>query len=95
LARRTGIRPLDPDLAVLALRQVVTGSDPVAVVADVDPDRFVRAFTTVRPSSLLAEMPRTPPSRRPRPPPTRPRTLVRRCATGWPGSPRAAVPRWS
>ncbi|MEV5217511.1 type I polyketide synthase, partial [Streptomyces albidoflavus] len=57
LARRTGIRPLDPDLAVLALRQVVTGSDPVAVVADVDPDRFVRAFTTVRPSSLLAEMP--------------------------------------
>ncbi|SCD92466.1 pimaricinolide synthase PimS2/candicidin polyketide synthase FscD [Streptomyces sp. SolWspMP-5a-2] len=57
LARRTGIRPLDPDLAVLALRQVVTGTDPVAVVADVDPERFVRAFTSVRPSSLLAEMP--------------------------------------
>ncbi|MEU3175864.1 beta-ketoacyl reductase, partial [Streptomyces sp. NPDC007000] len=57
LARRTGIRPLDPDLAVLALRQTVTGGDPVAVVADVDPERFVRAFTTVRPSSLLAEMP--------------------------------------
>ncbi|WP_436849953.1 type I polyketide synthase, partial [Streptomyces griseoviridis] len=57
LARRTGIRPLDPDLAVLALRQVVTAADPVAVVADVDPDRFVRAFTSVRPSSLLAEMP--------------------------------------
>ncbi|MFE0952720.1 SDR family NAD(P)-dependent oxidoreductase, partial [Streptomyces mutabilis] len=57
LARRTGIRPLDPDLAVLALRQVVTGTDPVAVGADVDPDRFVRAFTSVRPSRLLAEMP--------------------------------------
>jgi NAD(P)-dependent dehydrogenase (short-subunit alcohol dehydrogenase family)/acyl carrier protein len=57
LARRTGIRPLDPDLAVLALRQTVTGSDPVAVVADVDPERFVRAFTTVRPSALLTEMP--------------------------------------
>ncbi|QCB20613.1 beta-ketoacyl reductase [Streptomyces sp. SS52] len=46
-----------PDLAVLALRQVVTGTDPVAVVADVDPDRFARAFTSVRPSRLLAEMP--------------------------------------
>ncbi|MFB9353005.1 beta-ketoacyl reductase, partial [Streptomyces heliomycini] len=57
LAQRTGIRPLDPDLAVLALRQAVTGSDPVAVVADVDPERFVRAFTTVRPSALLTEMP--------------------------------------
>nr|WP_268250124.1 type I polyketide synthase [Streptomyces albaduncus] len=57
LAQRTGIRPLDPDLAVLALRQTVTGSDPVAVVADVDPERFVRAFTTVRPSALLTEMP--------------------------------------
>ncbi|MFC6500291.1 beta-ketoacyl reductase [Streptomyces plicatus] len=57
LARRTGVRPLDPDLAVLALRQVVTGIDPVAVVADVDPDRFARAFTSVRPSRLLAEMP--------------------------------------
>ncbi|MER7490626.1 type I polyketide synthase, partial [Streptomyces sp. NPDC126497] len=57
LARRTGVRPLDPDLAVLALRRTVTGSDPVAVVADVDPERFVRAFTTVRPSALLTEMP--------------------------------------
>ncbi|MFF9206666.1 type I polyketide synthase [Streptomyces sp. NPDC014986] len=57
LAQRTGIRPLDPDLAVLALRQTVTGGDPVAVVADVDPERFVRAFTTVRPSALLTEMP--------------------------------------
>ncbi|WP_346140055.1 type I polyketide synthase [Streptomyces virens] len=57
LAQRTGIRPLDPDLAVLALRQTVTGDDPVAVVADVDPERFVRAFTGVRPSALLTEMP--------------------------------------
>ncbi|HWN62782.1 MAG TPA: beta-ketoacyl reductase, partial [Streptosporangiaceae bacterium] len=56
-ARRTGVRPLDPDLAVLALRQLVMTADPTAVVADVEPDRFVRAFTSLRPSRLLADLP--------------------------------------
>ncbi len=57
LAQRTGIRPLDPDLAVTALRQVVMSADATTVVADVEPGQFVRAFTTVRPSRLLAELP--------------------------------------
>ncbi|GGL14959.1 hypothetical protein GCM10012284_57070 [Mangrovihabitans endophyticus] len=56
-ARRTGIKPLDPDLAVTALRQVVLAPEPVALVADVDPAPFITAFTSVRPTRLLVEMP--------------------------------------
>nr|BFE69887.1 hypothetical protein GCM10020092_031880 [Actinoplanes digitatis] len=56
-ARRTGIRPLDPDLAVTALRQVVLAPEPVALVADVDPQPFIRAFTAARPARLLVELP--------------------------------------
>ncbi|MFD9637454.1 beta-ketoacyl reductase, partial [Streptomyces violascens] len=54
-ARRTGIRPLDPDLAVVALRRAVMDGRPTEVVADIDRDRFVRSFTAVRPSPLLGE----------------------------------------
>jgi acyl transferase domain-containing protein/acyl carrier protein len=57
IARRTGIRQLDPDLAVSALRQVVMGTEPTAVVADVQPDQFLRTFTAARPSPLLSELP--------------------------------------
>jgi acyl carrier protein len=57
IARRTGIRQLDPDLAVQALRQVVMGTEPTAVVADVQPDQFLRTFTAARPSPLLSELP--------------------------------------
>ncbi|MFE2102443.1 type I polyketide synthase, partial [Streptomyces sp. NPDC059468] len=56
-AHRTGVRPLDPDLAVLALRRTVMDPGPTAVVSDVEPEQFVRAFTAVRPSRLLAELP--------------------------------------
>jgi acyl carrier protein len=56
-ARRTGVRPLDPDLAVLALRRVVMAADPTAVVSDVEPGQFIRAFTSIRPSRLLADLP--------------------------------------
>ena len=56
-ARRTGVRPLDPDLAVMALRHVVMAANPTAVVADVEPGRFIRAFTSIRPSRLLADVP--------------------------------------
>ncbi|GAB2724951.1 hypothetical protein GCM10010442_52970 [Kitasatospora kifunensis] len=55
-ARRTGIRPLDPELAVKALRQAVLDPAPTTIVADVEPGQFVRAFTSVRPSRLLAEL---------------------------------------
>ncbi|MER7991240.1 type I polyketide synthase [Streptomyces noursei] len=54
-ARRTGIRPLDPDLAVVALRRAVMDGRPSEVVADLDRDRFLRSFTAVRPSPLLGE----------------------------------------
>ncbi|WP_420897019.1 SDR family NAD(P)-dependent oxidoreductase [Kitasatospora aureofaciens] len=56
-ARRTGIRPLDPAAAVSALRRTVLDDAPTTLVADVDPERFVRAFTAVRPSRLLAQLP--------------------------------------
>nr|WP_245689805.1 type I polyketide synthase [Streptomyces chattanoogensis] len=55
VARRTGIRPLDPDLAVVALRRAVMDGRPTEVVADIARDRFVRSFTAVRPSPLLGE----------------------------------------
>nr|WP_308297042.1 SDR family NAD(P)-dependent oxidoreductase [Streptomyces sp. UNOB3_S3] len=55
-AQRTGIRPLDPRLAVAALRRAVMENGPTEVVAEVEPARFVRAFTAVRPSPLLAEL---------------------------------------
>ncbi|GCB89534.1 putative polyketide synthase [Streptomyces noursei] len=53
LAQRTGIRALDPDLAVVALRRAVMDGRPTEIVADLDGDRFVRSFTAVRPSPLL------------------------------------------
>ncbi|GID56842.1 hypothetical protein Aco03nite_052460 [Actinoplanes couchii] len=56
-ARRTGIKPLDPELAVTALRQVVLAPEPVALVADVDAQPFIRAFTSARPTRLLIELP--------------------------------------
>ncbi|MGW7359249.1 type I polyketide synthase, partial [Streptomyces sp. NPDC054802] len=56
-ADRAGIRPLDPDLAVTALRRAVLDPEPTTVISDVEPGRFVRAFTAVRPSRLLAGLP--------------------------------------
>ncbi|MGH3375519.1 MAG: type I polyketide synthase, partial [Actinoallomurus sp.] len=56
VARRTGVRPLDPDLAVLAMRRTVLRAEPTAVIADVEPARFMRSFTSLRPSPLLAEL---------------------------------------
>lgn len=56
-AHRAGIRPLDPDLAVTALRRAVMEPEPTTVISDVDPGRFVHAFTAVRPSRLLAGLP--------------------------------------
>ncbi|MEV0375615.1 type I polyketide synthase [Streptomyces sp. NPDC050636] len=55
VAQRTGIRPLDPDLAVVALCRAVMDGRPTEVVADIERDRFVSSFTAVRPSPLLGE----------------------------------------
>jgi KS-AT-KR-ACP domain-containing polyene macrolide polyketide synthase/pimaricinolide synthase PimS2/candicidin polyketide synthase FscD len=56
-SRRAGVGAMEPELAVMALRQVVAQQDPTVVVADVAGDQFVRAFTTSRPSALLRDLP--------------------------------------
>ncbi|WP_417801398.1 type I polyketide synthase, partial [Streptomyces heilongjiangensis] len=54
--RRRGVLALEPGRAVSALGAVVTAGDPLSVVADVDWERFAPAFTSVRPSALLADL---------------------------------------
>ncbi|GAA0830519.1 hypothetical protein GCM10009525_30700 [Streptosporangium amethystogenes subsp. fukuiense] len=56
-SRRMGVRPMDPELAVSALSGLVAGGEPVAVVADIEHERFVRSYTAGRPSRLLCELP--------------------------------------
>ncbi|MEU0486091.1 phosphopantetheine-binding protein [Streptosporangium sp. NPDC006013] len=48
---------MDPELAVSALSGLVAGGEPVAVVADIEHERFVRSYTAGRPSRLLSELP--------------------------------------
>ncbi|MGW5355481.1 type I polyketide synthase [Streptomyces sp. NPDC004031] len=55
--RRRGIRPLDPALALAALRDAVGRPAPASVVAAVDWRRFLPSFTALRPSALLADLP--------------------------------------
>ncbi|WUB67822.1 SDR family NAD(P)-dependent oxidoreductase [Streptomyces sp. NBC_00582] len=55
--RRRGLVALDPGRAVRELGRVVAGEDPVVVVADVEWERFAPAYTSVRPSVLLAGLP--------------------------------------
>jgi len=54
---RSGLRAMDPDLAVSALAQAVDGDEGVVTVADVDWERFAPAFTLRRPSPLIADLP--------------------------------------
>ncbi len=55
--RRRGIRTMAPARAVEALRQSLDRDETAVVVADVDWERFVPAFTVARPSPLLADLP--------------------------------------
>ncbi|WP_327313027.1 type I polyketide synthase [Streptomyces sp. NBC_01235] len=55
--RRRGLVALDPRRAVRELGHVVAGGDAVVVVADVEWERFAPAYTSVRPSALLAGLP--------------------------------------
>ncbi|WP_031525344.1 type I polyketide synthase [Streptomyces sp. NRRL F-5123] len=55
--RRRGIRPLEPGLALAALREAVGRPAPASVVAAVDWRRFLPSFTALRPSALLADLP--------------------------------------
>ncbi len=54
----SGVAPMDPALAITALRRAVQGTDPTAVVADIDQARFVKAFVAARMSPLLSDLPR-------------------------------------
>ncbi|RLK61276.1 type I polyketide synthase [Actinokineospora cianjurensis] len=53
--RRRGLTPMRPDRALSALGDALDGGDTAVVIADVDWERFIPAFTSVRPSPLLAE----------------------------------------
>jgi NAD(P)-dependent dehydrogenase (short-subunit alcohol dehydrogenase family)/acyl carrier protein len=52
MARR-GIPAMDPDLAIMGLRQVLADQDTFLTVADIDWQRLVRVFTAHRPPPLL------------------------------------------
>ncbi|QNP70787.1 SDR family NAD(P)-dependent oxidoreductase [Streptomyces roseirectus] len=55
--RRRGLRAIDPELAMTALQQVLDHDETFVALADVDWDRFVAGFTSVRPSPLIAGLP--------------------------------------
>ncbi|WP_216216682.1 type I polyketide synthase [Amycolatopsis aidingensis] len=54
---RHGVPGIPPERAVLALRRAIEGGRPCQTVADVRWERFLAAFTAVRPSRLLADLP--------------------------------------
>ncbi|GAA1994204.1 hypothetical protein GCM10009754_86950 [Amycolatopsis minnesotensis] len=60
--RERGLRAMDPGLALTALHGAMDDGDATLTVADIDWARFVPAFTFVRPSPLLADLPEARPS---------------------------------
>ncbi|GAB3085375.1 type I polyketide synthase [Micromonospora schwarzwaldensis] len=78
LARR-GLPAMDPDLAITALQGALDRDDSTVVVADVDWDRFAAAFTALRSSPLLDELPEARPAQAA--PAEGPSPLARRLAT--------------
>ncbi|MGX7828816.1 type I polyketide synthase [Actinokineospora sp. 24-640] len=54
--RKRGFAPMDPQLAMTALRQAVEGGETCVTVADVDWERFAVGFTSARPSPLIGEL---------------------------------------
>ncbi|MDW6065219.1 SDR family NAD(P)-dependent oxidoreductase [Streptomyces sp. FXJ1.4098] len=57
VSQRAGVLAMDPQLAVVALAQLVTGVEPTAFVSALAWDRFAPTFSAVRPSPLLSEIP--------------------------------------
>ncbi|QWF84517.1 type I polyketide synthase [Amycolatopsis sp. CA-230715] len=55
--RRRGVRGMPPELALTALGRVLDSDETCVAVADVDWAAFVPAFTSSRPSPLLADLP--------------------------------------
>ncbi|MGC4892116.1 beta-ketoacyl reductase, partial [Micromonospora sp. DT227] len=54
---RRGVRSMDPQRAVQALAEAVGQGEDFLAVADVDWAQFTKAFTSARPSALLARVP--------------------------------------
>ncbi|MDX3692638.1 SDR family NAD(P)-dependent oxidoreductase [Streptomyces europaeiscabiei] len=54
---RRGLRVMDPGCALVGLGSVLEGGGGAVVVADVEWERFVPAFTSRRPSPLLTSLP--------------------------------------
>ncbi|WP_234319196.1 type I polyketide synthase [Streptomyces sp. NRRL F-2305] len=54
---RNGLPAMDPELAVDALWQALDDDETRLVVSDFAWDRFVRAYTALRPSALLGDLP--------------------------------------
>ncbi|MGW1402897.1 type I polyketide synthase, partial [Streptomyces sp. NPDC002405] len=57
--RRGGFEPLDPASGVAALLRAVDNGDTTVAVADIDWERFLRAFAAARPLPLVADLPET------------------------------------
>ncbi|MET9258340.1 acyltransferase domain-containing protein, partial [Streptomyces sp. NPDC003717] len=57
LSRRQGLPPLEPRLALGALRGTLDGDEGHVLVADVEWERFVPLFTLARPTRLLDDVP--------------------------------------
>ncbi|KMS66232.1 hypothetical protein ACM01_46185, partial [Streptomyces viridochromogenes] len=55
--RRRGVLPISTDLAMTSLAAALRSDDGVVAVADIDWSAFVPAFTSVRPSPLLGDLP--------------------------------------
>ncbi|MFF1699870.1 type I polyketide synthase, partial [Streptomyces sp. NPDC058257] len=61
-ARRDGMPPMDPELAVSALWQAVERGDTTAVIASVAWGTFLPGFVAARPGPLFAELPEARPA---------------------------------
>ncbi|WP_420000098.1 type I polyketide synthase [Streptomyces boninensis] len=55
--RRRGVSEMAPEAAVLAIPAAVGAGEATTVVADIDWERFATAFTAVRPSPLIGDLP--------------------------------------
>ncbi|MGW4502278.1 type I polyketide synthase, partial [Micromonospora sp. NPDC004336] len=54
---RSGVRPMDPDLAVAVLAGALERDEPALTVADVAWDRFLQTFALARPRPLIGDIP--------------------------------------
>ncbi len=79
--RRRGVTALPPRHAITALQQALAAGDVTVTIADVSWDRFAPAFTAMRPSPLLGDLPETQVSQD-----TTPTTTFRTSLTGLPES---------